>query len=213
MPPTPTVNASHTPTQDAAGDTIEQLIVLLSRLPGLGPRSARRAALHLIEHRNTLLEPLAAAMTNAAESVGLCTTCANLTTRELCNICTDPLRSDEQICVVESVADLWAMERSNAFKGKYHVLGGTLTAVGNVRPEDLRIPELQTRAKAAGGEVILALNATFDGQTTAHYIAESLADQNVQVTQMGYGLPVGGELDYLDPDTITAALQGRRAAV
>ncbi len=190
-------------------DSIERLHALLARLPGLGPRSARRAVLHLLQNKPGLLQPLADAMARAAETVRRCDNCANYTFEQFCQICMNPERTPEKICVVESVADLWAMERSGAFRGRYHVLDGTLTAIGNVQPEDLRIPELVARAKKEATEVILALNATFDGQTTAHYIAECLTGGNVRVTRIGYGVPVGGELDYLDPDTITAAFRSR----
>lgn len=193
-------------------DVIERLVELLSRLPGLGPRSARRAALVLLDRRDSLLSPLAAAMMRSAEQVQHCNACGNYSTGNFCRICQDPERSDSSICVVESVADLWAMERAGVFRGRYHVLGGTLTAIGNVRPEDLRIPALLNRVRENGGEVILALNATFDGQTTAHYIAGRITDGRVKVTRIGFGVPVGGELDYLDGETLAAAFEGRMRA-
>ena len=191
--------------------SVERLVELLAKLPGLGPRSARRAVLALLDRKESLLTPLAAEMTRAAEHVCSCQICANHATGELCRICMNPERSDSMICVVESIADLWAMERSGVFRGRYHVLGGTLTAIGNIRPEDLRIPQLLARARQ-GGEVVLALNATFDGQMTAHYIAERLAGHSTRVTRIGFGMPIGGELDYLDADTITAAYDGRMEA-
>lgn len=193
-------------------DVVERLIALLARVPGLGPRSARRAALALLDRRDSLLAPLAAAMMRSAEQVRHCTVCGNFSTADRCRICQDPERSDASICVVESVADLWAMERAGVFRGRYHVLGGTLTAIGNVRPEDLRIPALLNRIHENGGEVILALNATFDGQTTAHYIASRITGGSVEVTRIGFGVPVGGELDYLDGETIAAAFEGRLQA-
>ena len=197
--------------ETATENSIERFITLLSKLPGLGPRSARRAALALLAKKDTLLVPLAQEMLHTAETIRHCEICGNHATEECCQICRHPERSDQEICVVETVADLWAMERSGAFKGCYHVLGGTLHAVGNVRPEDLRIPELVRRTRA-GSEVILALNATFYGQTTAHYIAEALAGREVRVTRIGFGVPIGGELDYLDADTIAAAYGSRLQA-
>ena len=201
--------AGPSPRRVVATDEIEQLINLLAKLPGLGPRSARRATLHLLNRRSTVLEPLAASLRRTAETIHACETCGNFCTGELCGICTDVNRDSGQICVVESVADLWALERTGAFRGRYHVLGGSLSAVGNVRPEDLRIPELAKRARSEASEVVLALNATFDGQTTAHYIAKELAESGVRTTRIGFGVPVGGELDYLDPETITAAFRAR----
>ncbi len=190
---------------------IEALIELMAKLPGLGPRSARRAVLHLVKKRGLLLLPLAEAMQAVGQSVRPCLNCGNLTTGgNICDICSAEGRANGQICVVEDVADLWAMERSQVFKGRYHVLGGTLSALDGVGPEDLRIPQLKDRIAAeAVSEVILALGATVDGQTTAHYIADELPE--VTVTSLGQGVPVGGELDYLDDGTITAALKGRRA--
>ncbi len=163
-----------------AGAEIDRLIQLLAKLPGLGPRSARRAALHLLRRKESLMEPLAVALTEAARAIRLCSECGNIDTRDPCAICTDPRRDAGTICVVEHVADLWALERTAQYKGRYHVLGGTLSALDGVGPDDLRIPQLVARAKRAGAgphatEVILATNATVEGQTTAHYIAESLA--------------------------------------
>ncbi|MPZ10825.1 MAG: recombination protein RecR [Kiloniellaceae bacterium] len=197
-----------------AGD-LERLIQLLARLPGLGPRSARRAVLHLMQKREALMLPLAAAMVRAAESVTLCTTCGNLDTRNPCGICQDVTRDAKLLCVVEDVADLWALERSGAFKGRYHVLGGTLSAIDGRGPEQLNLGGLAARATTAPSgveEVILALSATVDGQTTAHYISERLAGSGVKISRLAHGVPVGGELDYLDDGTLTAALKARRPA-
>ena len=188
---------------------IEHLIRLLAKLPGLGPRSARRAALYLVKRRDALLMPLAKALAEAAETIRTCSTCGNLDTRDPCAICVDPRRDDTVICVVEEVADLWALERAATFKGRYHVLGGTLSALDGVGPEDLDIPGLIARAHQFD-EVILATNATVDGQTTAHYIADRLAECGVTVSGLAHGVPVGGELDYLDEGTLSAALKGRR---
>lgn len=190
---------------------IEDLIGLMARLPGLGPRSARRAVLHLIRKRATVMAPLARAMAEVAEGVRDCLRCGNIGTQEVCDICRDPRRATGVICVVEDVADLWALERGRAFTGRYHVLGGTLSALDAVGPEDLRIPALVARVAEEGiNEVILALNATVEGQTTAHYIAEQLSGGGVRVTSLAQGVPVGGELDYLDDGTISAALRARR---
>ena len=197
-----------------AGD-LERLIQLLARLPGLGPRSARRAVLHLMKKREALMLPLAEAMVRAAETVALCSTCGNLDTRDPCGICQDPSRDGKLLCVVEDVADLWALERSGAFKGRYHVLGGTLSAIDGRGPEQLNMGRLVARATGGPGgveEVILALSATVDGQTTAHYISERLASSGVTVSRLAHGVPVGGELDYLDDGTLTAALKARRPA-
>ena len=191
-------------------DPIEALIELMARLPGLGPRSARRAVLHLIAKRAQLLQPLAELMTEVAASARECLNCGNLGTGDICNICADERRANGLLCVVEDVGDLWAMERSGTFRGRYHVLGGTLSALDQVGPEELRIPQLVTRIEAeAVTEVILALNATVDGQTTAHYIADQLAGR-VALSSLAQGVPIGGELDYLDDGTITAALNARR---
>lgn len=190
---------------------IEALIELMARLPGLGPRSARRAVLHLIKKRGVLMRPLAEAMTQVAGSARECLRCGNIGTTDLCDICTDPRRATGEICVVEDVADLWAMERGAVFKGRYHVLGGTLSALDAIGPEDLRIPQLVTRVAEEGvNEIILALNATVDGQTTAHYIADQLEATGVQITSLAQGVPIGGELDYLDDGTISAALAARK---
>ncbi len=194
-----------------AGAEIDRLIQLLAKLPGLGPRSARRAALHLIRRKESLMEPLARAMTEAAATIRICSTCGNIDTQDPCAICTDPRRDAATICVVEQVADLWALERTAQFKGRYHVLGGTLSALDGIGPDDLHIPALVARAKREKvGEVILATNATVEGQTTAHYIAESLADSGIVVTGLAHGVPVGGELDYLDDGTLLQALKARR---
>ena len=194
------------------GPEIERLIQLLAKLPGLGPRSARRAALDLLKRRDTVLKPLAAALTTAAETIVTCQICGNLDSIDPCSICADPKREAGSICVVEDVADLWAIERSGAFKGRYHVLGGVLSALDGIGPDDLSIARLVERAASADvREVILATNATVEGQTTAHYVTDRLAGTNVQVTRLAHGLPVGGELDYLDDGTLTAALRARRA--
>ncbi len=194
-----------------AGD-LDRLIQLLARLPGLGPRSARRAVLHLMKKRESLMLPLAEAMARAAESVTLCGTCGNLDSQDPCAICRDARRDPKLLCVVEEVADLWALERSGAFKGGYHVLGGTLSAIDGRGPEQLNMGRLVERAGGEVEEVILALSATVDGQTTAHYISERLADSGVKVSRLAHGVPVGGELDYLDDGTLTAALKARRPA-
>lgn len=189
---------------------IESLIALMARLPGLGPRSARRAVLHLVKRRGTLLLPLADAMREVGTTARECVSCGNIGTQDLCALCEDERRRNGQICVVEGVEDLWAMERTGAFKGRYHVLGGTLSALDSVGPEELRIPRLAERVRDEGvSEVILALGATVDGQTTAHYIADHLS--GVTVTTLAQGVPVGGELDYLDEGTIGAALRARRS--
>jgi recombination protein RecR len=190
---------------------IERLITLLARLPGLGPRSARRAALQLIKRRESLLEPLAGAMEDAARTIRTCAVCGNLDTTDPCHICADVVRDAALVCVVEDVADLWALERTGAYRGRYHVLGGTLSAIDGVGPDELRIPALVDRAGAdTVREVILATNLTVEGQTTAHYITEKLAPTGVAVTRLAHGVPVGGELDYLDDGTLTAALRARR---
>ncbi len=189
---------------------IETLIEMMARLPGLGPRSARRAVLHMIRKRETLLAPLAGQLARVAESARECAVCGNIGTTEICDICTDTRRANGLLCVVEDVSDLWAMERGGSFKGRYHVLGGTLSALDQIGPEQLRIPELIARATAGDiTEVILALNATVDGQTTAHYIADQLEGQ-VMLTSLAQGVPIGGELDYLDDGTIAAALKARK---
>ena len=189
---------------------IDALINLMARLPGLGPRSARRAVLHLIKKRGQLLNPLAEALTIVGATARECLNCGNIGTSDLCGICESEKRNVGQICVVEDVADLWAMERSGVFKGRYHVLGGTLSALDDIGPDELRIPKLRDRITTEHiTEVILALGATIDGQTTAHYIADEL--RGVQVTTLAQGVPVGGELDYLDDGTITAALNASKA--
>ena len=190
---------------------IEHLIDLMARLPGLGPRSARRAVLAMLKKREGLMAPLAQALAGVALSARDCRQCGNIGTSDLCAICADPARQTGELCVVEDVADLWAMERSRAFKGRYHILGGTLSALDAVGPDELRIPSLLDRiGPEAIREVILALNATVDGQTTAHYIADALSDAPVKITSLAQGVPIGGELDYLDDGTIGAALRARR---
>lgn len=197
----------------SAGPEIERLISLLSRLPGLGPRSARRAALALLKRREQLMTPLAEAMTDAAAKVRACSACGALDTRDPCTVCSDTSRDAGLICVVEEAGALWALERAGAFRGRYHVLGGLLSALDGVGPDDLRIAGLLSRV-AAGGvrEVILALPATVDGQTTAHYLAERLSGSGAEVTLLARGVPVGGELDWLDDGTLTQALRARRPA-
>ncbi len=194
-----------------AGPEIERLVQLLAKLPGLGPRSGRRAALHLLDRRETLLAPLAQALSEAATTVRPCSACGNLDSRDPCAICADPRRDAAILCVVESVADLWALERSGAFAGRYHVLGGVLSALDGVGPDDLNIASLIARAGGdAIREVILATGATVDGQTTAHYLTDRLGGLDVTVSRLAHGVPVGGELDYLDDGTLTAAIKARR---
>jgi recombination protein RecR len=189
---------------------IDALIDMMARLPGLGPRSARRAVLHMIRKRELMLTPLADLMHHVAVTVRECSNCGNLGGSETCDICLSEKRATGELCVVEDVADLWAMERSGVFQGRYHVLGGTLSALDAVGPDELRIPKLIERVSAEGiNEVILALNATVDGQTTAHYIADQL-EGRVRLTSLAQGVPIGGELDYLDDGTITAALRARK---
>lgn len=190
---------------------IETLIDLMARLPGLGPRSARRAVLALLKKRGQLMAPLAQAMAQVALTAKDCTICGNIGQSEMCPICTDPARDTGEICVVEDVSDLWAMERGRVFRGRYHVLGGTLSVLDEMGPDQLGIPRLVARVADTGArEVILALNATVDGQTTAHYIAEALADTGTSITTLAQGVPIGGELNYLDDGTIGAALRARR---
>jgi recombination protein RecR len=190
---------------------IDNLITLMAKLPGLGPRSARRAVLHLIKKRAQLLSPLADAMFAVGQSARECVDCGNIGTADRCDICMDARRTNGILCVVQDVSDLWAMERSKVFKGRYHVLGGVLSALDGVGPEELRIPHLVDRvANEEITEVILALNATVDGQTTAHYIADQLEDMPVDLTSLAQGVPIGGELDYLDDGTISAALTARK---
>lgn len=193
-----------------AGPEIERLIQLLARLPGLGPRSARRAALFLIKKREPLMAPLAAALRTALETITVCETCGNIDSQNPCTVCSDPRRDGGVIIVVADVADLWALERAGAVNAKYHVLGGTLSPLDGVGPEDLTIGALIERARVAEvHEVILALNATVDGQTTVHYITDLLHDAAVKVTRLAHGVPVGGELDYLDEGTLAAAMRQR----
>ncbi len=191
---------------------LENLIKLFGRLPGLGPRSARRLVLHLIRKRETLMQPLIAALTAVDQTVRPCTICGNLDSISPCHLCTDPKRDDSTICVVEDVADLWAIDRSHVFRGRFHVLGGVLSAIDGVGPAQLNIDTLVSRAKdETVQEVIIATNATVDGQTTAHYITERLENCNVAVTRLAQGIPMGGELDYLDDGTLGAALAARKA--
>jgi recombination protein RecR len=193
-----------------AGPEIERLIQLLAKLPGLGPRSARRAALHLIRRREELLAPLAGAMRVAADEVRLCQVCGNIDTRDPCTVCLDTRRDPSVLIVVESVADLWALERSGAMRARYHVLGGTLSALDGVGPKDLNLDSLVARAADPDvKEVIIAVNATIDGQTTAHYICDLISHVSVKVTRLAHGVPVGGELDYLDEGTLAAAIRQR----
>ncbi len=190
---------------------LETLIRLLARLPGLGPRSARRAALHLVKRREGLMLPLARVLEAASESIAACSECRNLDTTDPCGVCADPSRDPAALCVVEDVSDLWALERTGAFRGRYHVLGGVLSALDGVGPEELGIAALVARAGAPGiTEVVLATGATVEGQTTAHYLAERLGDCGVSVTRLAHGVPVGGALDYLDDGTLTTALRARR---
>lgn len=195
-----------------AGPEIERLIQLLARLPGLGPRSARRAALHLIRKREELLGPLADAMKVARERIVTCTACGNVDTSDPCTVCSDHRRDPQLLVIVETVSDLWALERSGAVAGRYHVLGGTLSPLDGIGPGDLNLDKLAARVAADGvREVILAVNATVDGQTTAHYVTDLLAQSGVKVTRLAHGVPVGGELDYLDEGTLAAALRQRTA--
>jgi recombination protein RecR len=195
-----------------AGPEIERLIQLLAKVPGLGPRSARRAALHLIKKKEQLLAPLAAAMTDALDKVRVCSTCGNVDTIDPCSICSDPRRDAATIIVVEDVADLWALERASGMNACYHVLGGTLSPLDGIGPDDLNVKSLV--ARIAGGEakeVIIAVNATVEGQTTAHYLTDQISDFGLRVTRLAHGVPVGGELDYLDEGTLAAALKSRTA--
>ena len=196
--------------KSTAGPEIERLIQLLARLPGLGPRSARRAALHMIKKREQLMAPLSAAVATAMEKIQICRVCGNIDTQNPCTVCTDEKRDGSLIVVVADVADLWALERAAALNARYHVLGGTLSPLDGVGPQDLTIDALVARAHdPAVKEIILALNATVDGQTTAHYITDLLHNANVKVTRLAHGVPVGGELDYLDDGTLTAAIRSR----
>ena len=195
----------------SSGGDLDRLMQLLAKLPGLGPRSARRAALHLVRKRDALLIPLADALTRAAANVRRCGVCGNLDSADPCAICRDTRRDISQLCVVEDVADLWALERAGAYRGRYHVLGGTLSALDGVNPDDLSIPALLSRARLDEvREVILATNATVEGQTTAHYIADCLVGTDVTVTALAHGMPMGGELDYLDDGTLGWAVKSRR---
>jgi recombination protein RecR len=193
------------------GPEVDRLIQLLAKLPGLGPRSARRAVLQLIKRKETLMGPLAEALREVAARVDPCTNCGNLDVIDPCTICRDQRRDLSLLCVVEEVADLWALERASVFRGRYHVLGGTLSALDGIGPEDLDIAGLVARAGAPEVvEVILAMNATVDGQTTAHYVTSSLSEAGVTVSRLAHGVPVGGELDYLDDGTLATALEARR---
>lgn len=193
------------------GPEIEGLIQLLAKLPGLGPRSARRAALHLIKNRDKLLGPLTEALAEVRDKVTVCSVCGNVDTQDPCTLCTDPRRDRSIICVVEEVGDLWALERAGVLNSLYHVLGGTLSAIGGTRPEDLNIGGLLKRAgESEVRELVLALNATVEGQTTAHYISDRLQGLGIQVSRLAHGVPVGGELDYLDEGTLAAAVKARR---
>jgi recombination protein RecR len=196
--------------RSVTGPEIENLIQLLAKLPGLGPRSARRAALHLVKKKEALLKPLAGAMDVAAESIVVCSTCGNIDTTDPCTICADPRRDTGVLVVVEDVADLWALERAGAVNARYHVLGGTLSPLDGIGPDDLSIGKLVTRVAAGGiGEIILAVNATVEGQTTAHFITDRLAGLNVKISRLAHGVPVGGELDYLDEGTLSEAIRQR----
>ena len=195
------------------GSEIESLIQHLAKLPGLGPRSARRAALHLIKRREVLLEPLASAMQKAANAIKVCTRCSTVDTADPCAICIDPKRDASIICVVEDVADLWALDRTGSYRGLYHVLGGTLSALDGKGPDDLNVQTLVDRATSSEViEVILATSATVEGQTTAHYVIDRLAQCGITVSRLAHGVPVGGELDYLDDGTLSTALKARRPA-
>ncbi|MCQ4189438.1 MULTISPECIES: recombination mediator RecR [Methylocystis] len=198
--------------EKVAGPEIEKLVQLLAKLPGLGPRSARRAALHLIRKREELLAPLAEAMRVARERIVICSVCGNIDTSDPCTICRDARRDGSILVVVETVADLWALERAGLLNARYHVLGGVLSPLDGVGPDDLAIASLVARVRGEEtSEVVLAVNATVDGQTTAHYIADVLAPSGVKVTRLAHGVPVGGELDYLDEGTLAAALERRTA--
>ncbi len=197
--------------QERAGREIEHLIDLMARLPGLGPRSARRAVLQMIKKRGQLLDPIAKSLAEVSETACECLNCGNISGSATCSICSDADRQNGELCVVEDVSDLWAMERTVLFKGTYHVLGGVLSALDGVGPDALRIPRLIERVRSENvTEVILALNATIDGQTTAHYIVDQMEGSNVRITSLAQGVPIGGELDYLDDGTISAALKARK---
>ncbi len=191
---------------------LEKLITYISKIPGIGKRSARRAALHLLKNKESLMLPLAESIKATAQNIRSCSTCGNYDVNNPCHICTDVKRDKSVICVVESVTDLWAMERGSVYRGQYHVLGGVLSAMDGVTPEDLKISQLTTRIKKEGiKEVIIATNATMEGQTTAHYISQNLEPTQVKVTRLAHGIPLGGELDYMDEGTISTALQARKA--
>ena len=194
-----------------AGPEIETLVKYLARLPGLGPRSARRAVLQLMRRRESLLLPLSEALAVARDRIVTCTTCGNIDTSDPCTICADARRDETILCVVEDVGDLWALERAQALRGRYHILGGTLSALDGIGPEELNLESLRTRCAAPQiSEIILATSATVEGQTTAHFITDMLADLEVRVTRLAHGVPVGGELDYLDAGTLLAAMKSRR---
>lgn len=193
------------------GSELQTLIQLLAKLPGLGPRSARRVSLHLLKYKTELMIPLSEALHTAAQALKTCGTCGNLDTQNPCAICVNNNRELGLLCVVESIADLWALERSGSYKGYYHVLGGTLSALDGIGPEQLKIPALLQRVQSTGiREIILALNATVEGQTTSYYLADALKTTQAKVTALAHGVPLGGELDYLDDGTLTAALGARR---
>jgi len=195
-----------------AGPEIERLVQLLAKLPGLGPRSARRAALALLKRKETLMLPLSAALEETARTIKTCTTCGNLDSTNPCSVCADPRRDGTLICVVEDVADLWALERAGVFRGRYHVLGGTLSALDGRGPDQLNLGSLVERVRHGEiKEVVLGLNATVEGQTTAHYVTDLIAPLGVSVTRLAHGVPVGGELDYLDEGTLAAAFAARRS--
>ncbi len=194
-----------------AGPEIERLIQLLAKLPGLGPRSARRAALVLLKKRELMLEPLASALREAADAITTCQICGNLDTTSPCALCRDTRRDSHVLCIVEDVADLWALERAGVFRGRYHVLGGALSALDGVTPERLNVKGLLARVADGVDEVILAMNATVEGQTTAHYLMDTLEPTGVKITRLAHGVPVGGELDYLDEGTLSAAFSARRS--
>lgn len=199
------------PKRATASPEVERLIDLLAKLPGLGPRSARRAALHLLKKRDQIMRPLGLALEDAAAKVKTCRVCGNLDTSDPCGVCNDPARDVTTICVVADVGDLWALERSGAYSGQYHVLGGVLSALDGIRPEDLRIGSLISRIGEGGiTEIVLALAATVEGQTTSHYLADLLSETGVSITRLAHGVPVGGELDHLDDGTLLAALKARR---
>jgi len=194
-----------------SGPEIERLVQALGKLPGLGPRSARRAALALIKKRETLLDPLSTALREAAAAIRVCSACGHIDTTDPCGLCTDPRRDDALLCVVEDVGDVWALERAGVYRGRYHVLGGTLSALDGRGPDALNIPALLDRAEGkAGLEIVLALSATVEGQATAHYLTEQLSRSGAHVTRLGHGVPIGGELGYLDEGTLAAAFKSRR---